>query len=159
MTPSVATRVPAARAGAARPSRLRWVLLAVGLVAALALPWFVYPPVAMDIVALALFAIALDILLGYTGLLSFGHAAFWGSSAYVTGTFGTVTSSSGDRRRVLDIDLRVGTPAFDNTDELRAAEATAAFWNERRGGVVEDGVDAEHAHAVPGLECCARTDR
>ncbi|WP_308440047.1 branched-chain amino acid ABC transporter permease [Virgisporangium aliadipatigenens] len=69
--------------------RVRWVLLAVGLVAALALPWFVYPPVAMDIVALALFAIALDILLGFTGLLSFGHAAFWGSSAYVTGLIAT----------------------------------------------------------------------
>lgn len=58
---------------------------ALGLLAALALPWFVYPPIALDIVAWALFAMALDILLGYTGLLSFGHAAFWGSSAYVTG--------------------------------------------------------------------------
>ena len=63
----------------------RWALLAAGLVAALALPWFVYPPVAMDIAAWALFAVALDILLGYAGLLSFGHAAFWGGSAYVTG--------------------------------------------------------------------------
>ncbi|HZI98417.1 MAG TPA: branched-chain amino acid ABC transporter permease [Actinomycetales bacterium] len=72
------------RPGAGR-NRFRWVLLAIGLVAALALPWFVYPPVALDIAAWALFAIALDILLGYTGLLSFGHAAFWGGSAYVTG--------------------------------------------------------------------------
>jgi branched-chain amino acid transport system permease protein len=63
----------------------RWGLLAVGLAAALSLPWFIYPPVAMDIAAMALFAIALDILLGYTGLLSFGHAAFWGGSAYATG--------------------------------------------------------------------------
>ncbi|MGN6132650.1 MAG: branched-chain amino acid ABC transporter permease [Nocardioidaceae bacterium] len=63
----------------------RWALLAVGLVLALALPWFIYPPVAIDIAAWALFAIALDILLGFTGLLSFGHAAFWGGSAYVTG--------------------------------------------------------------------------
>jgi len=67
----------------------RYVLLAVGLVAALGLPWFVYPPVAMDIAAMALFAIALDLLLGYGGLLSFGHAAFWGSSAYVTGLIAT----------------------------------------------------------------------
>ncbi len=64
---------------------LRWVLLAVGLLIALALPRFVYPPVAMDVAAWALFAISVDLLLGYTGLLSFGHAAFWGSSAYVTG--------------------------------------------------------------------------
>jgi branched-chain amino acid transport system permease protein len=63
----------------------RWALLGVGLLVALVLPWFIYPPVAMDIAAMALFAIALDILLGFTGLLSFGHAAFWGSSAYVTG--------------------------------------------------------------------------
>ncbi len=60
-------------------------MLAVGLVVVLALPWFVYPPVAMDIAAWALFAISVDLLLGYTGLLSFGHAAFWGTSAYATG--------------------------------------------------------------------------
>jgi branched-chain amino acid transport system permease protein len=64
---------------------LRWVGLAVGLVVVLALPWFIYPPVAMDIAAWALFAISVDLLLGYTGLLSFGHAAFWGTSAYTTG--------------------------------------------------------------------------
>ncbi|MBO2451927.1 branched-chain amino acid ABC transporter permease [Actinomadura barringtoniae] len=65
---------------AARPA-----LLAVGLVVALGLPWFVYPPVAMDMLCWALFAAALDLLLGYTGLLSFGHAAFWGGSAYAAG--------------------------------------------------------------------------
>ena len=54
-------------------------MLAVGLVVVLALPWFVYPPVAMDIAAWGLFAISVDLLLGYTGLLSFGHAAFWGT--------------------------------------------------------------------------------
>ena len=64
---------------------LRWVGMLVGLVVVLALPWFVYPPVAMDIAAWALFAISVDLLLGYTGLLSFGHAAFWGTSAYTTG--------------------------------------------------------------------------
>ena len=73
----------AAIAGA-RPWQ-RLVLLGVGLLVALGLPWFVYPPVAMDIAAWALFAVALDLLLGYCGLLSFGHAAFWGGSAYVTG--------------------------------------------------------------------------
>nr|WP_184988349.1 branched-chain amino acid ABC transporter permease [Sphaerisporangium rubeum] len=45
----------------------------------------IYPPVALDIICWALFAAALDLLLGFTGLLSFGHAAFWGSSAYVAG--------------------------------------------------------------------------
>ncbi|SNR93657.1 branched-chain amino acid ABC transporter permease [Actinomadura mexicana] len=63
----------------------RPVLLAAGLVVALILPWFVYPPVALDIVCWALFAAAVDLLLGFTGLLSFGHAAFWGGAAYATG--------------------------------------------------------------------------
>jgi len=68
-----------------RRNPLRWVLLAAGLAVAVALPLFIYPPVAMDVAAWGLFAISVDLLLGYTGLLSFGHAAFWGSSAYVTG--------------------------------------------------------------------------
>jgi len=65
--------------------RVRAAAAVLGLLVALALPWFLYPPVAMDIMCWALFAMALDVLLGYTGLLSFGHAAFWGSSAYTTG--------------------------------------------------------------------------
>ncbi len=67
------------------PRVWRWAGLMVGLVVALGLPWFVYPPVAMDMAAWALFAVSLDLLLGYTGLLSFGHAAFWGTSAYTAG--------------------------------------------------------------------------
>lgn len=75
---------PAAPVGERRAA-WRWALLAAGLVVALALPWVIYPPVATDVIAWALFAVALDLLLGYVGLLSFGHAAFWGGSAYVTG--------------------------------------------------------------------------
>jgi len=63
--------------------RLTWA--AIALAAVLALPWMVYPPVAMDIAAWALFAMSVDLLLGYGGLLAFGRAAFWGSSAYLTG--------------------------------------------------------------------------
>lgn len=66
-------------------STRRWLLLGIGLALALSLPWFIYPPIALDIACWALFAVALDLLLGYAGLLSFGHAAFWGGSAYVTG--------------------------------------------------------------------------
>jgi branched-chain amino acid transport system permease protein len=64
---------------------VRLALLVVGIVVAFGLPWVLYPPVALDIMAWALFAMALDLLLGFTGLLSFGHAAFWGGSAYATG--------------------------------------------------------------------------
>ena len=56
-------------------------LLLVGLAA----PFLVYPVFAMNVLCLALFASAFNLLLGYTGLLSFGHAAFLGSAAYVTG--------------------------------------------------------------------------
>ena len=62
----------------------RFVVLVVGAVAALILPRVLYPPVALDIAAWALFAVSVDMLLGYVGLLSFGHAAFWGTSAYTT---------------------------------------------------------------------------
>ena len=61
------------------PTAVRWGLLAAGLVAALGLPWVVYPPVAADILCWGLFAVAFDLLLGHAGLLSFGHAAFWGT--------------------------------------------------------------------------------
>jgi branched-chain amino acid transport system permease protein len=68
-----------------RPAWVRWGLLAGGAVCAFGLPWVLYPPVATDILCWGLFAVAFDLLLGYAGLLSFGHAAFWGTSAYTTG--------------------------------------------------------------------------
>jgi branched-chain amino acid transport system permease protein len=76
---------------AGRSPLVRLGFLVVGLVLAFGLPWMIYPPVALDIAAWALFAVALDLLLGYTGLLSFGHAAFWGSSAYATGIIAVET--------------------------------------------------------------------
>ena len=45
----------------------------------------VYPTFLMKCWALALFACAFNLLLGFTGLLSFGHAAFFGAAAYVAG--------------------------------------------------------------------------
>ncbi len=66
------------------PGRDSWAyvaLVAIGLVA----PFAVYPVFAMNVLCLALFASAFNLLLGYVGLLSFGHAAFIGSGAYVTG--------------------------------------------------------------------------
>lgn len=61
--------------------RLIVLLGIVGLVG-LALPKLIYPIVAIDILCFALFAVALDLLFGFAGLLSFGQAMFWGGSAY-----------------------------------------------------------------------------
>ena len=43
----------------------------------------VYTVFATNLACFALFALAFDLLLGFTGLLSFGHAMFWGGAAYV----------------------------------------------------------------------------
>lgn len=60
------------------------VLFALLLLAPLARE-AVYPVFLMKLMCFALFACAFNLLLGYTGLLSFGHAAFLGSAGYVTG--------------------------------------------------------------------------
>ena len=44
-----------------------------------------YPVFVMKVLCYALFACAFNLLIGFTGLLSFGHAAFFGSAGYVTG--------------------------------------------------------------------------
>ena len=63
-------------------NRILWIVLIVlGLVA----PFVVYPVFMMKLLCFALFASAFNLLLGYTGLLSFGHAAFFGGASYVTG--------------------------------------------------------------------------
>lgn len=46
-------------------------------------PFVLYPVFLMKVLCFALFASALNLLLGYGGLLSFGHAAFFGSASYV----------------------------------------------------------------------------
>ncbi|HEY6895946.1 MAG TPA: branched-chain amino acid ABC transporter permease [Rhodocyclaceae bacterium] len=55
------------------------------LLAGLAAPTLLYPVLLMKVMCFALFACAFNLLLGYTGLLSFGHAAFFGGAAYVAG--------------------------------------------------------------------------
>jgi branched-chain amino acid transport system permease protein len=56
------------------------VLLALSLVA----PFVLYPVFLMKALCFALFACAFNLLIGYVGLLSFGHAAFFGAAGYVT---------------------------------------------------------------------------
>jgi branched-chain amino acid transport system permease protein len=58
-------------------------LLLVGLIVA---PWLgAYPVFVMKVLCFALFAAAFNLLIGYTGLLSFGHAMFLSTAGYVTG--------------------------------------------------------------------------
>lgn len=66
------------------------IVMAIVAVVLIALPWFLpliggYRELATRILLWAIFALGFDILLGLTGFLSFGHAAFWGVSAYVAG--------------------------------------------------------------------------
>lgn len=52
---------------------------------ALVAPFFLYPVFLAKLLCFALFACAFNLMLGYVGLLSFGHAAFLGTGGYVTG--------------------------------------------------------------------------
>jgi branched-chain amino acid transport system permease protein len=83
---SVGAEVEDATTAAAPTMTLRHQAAAfVVMVAVLAaLPFFVYPIFLMKALCFALFACAFNLLIGYVGLLSFGHAVFLGSAGYVT---------------------------------------------------------------------------
>ncbi len=66
------------------PVVVQTVFLGVGLAVLVLAPLFFYPVFLMKLLCFALFACAFNLLLGYTGLLSFGHAAFFGGAAYFT---------------------------------------------------------------------------
>jgi branched-chain amino acid transport system permease protein len=55
------------------------------LAAVVLLPLVVRPAIATEIWIFAIFGLGLNLLLGYTGLLSFGQSTFFGSAAYVAG--------------------------------------------------------------------------
>ena len=65
----------------------RLQLLAFGgmVLAFLIAPLFIYPIFLMNVLCFAIFACAFNLLIGYAGLLSFGHAAFLGTAGYITG--------------------------------------------------------------------------
>jgi branched-chain amino acid transport system permease protein len=66
-----------------KAARTAWLVVLAFFVAA---PFIgVYPVFMMKALCFAIFACAFNLLLGFTGLLSFGHAAFMGSAAYATG--------------------------------------------------------------------------
>ena len=66
--------------------RARTIVYGCLAILALAAPFLgLYPVFLMKLLCFAMFACAFNLLLGYTKMLSFGHAAYFGSSAYVTG--------------------------------------------------------------------------
>ena len=70
----------------AKPGRAAAVLLVIVLLALLALPQLAdkfYVQLATKMLIMAVFAMSLDLLIGYTGLVSFGHAAYFGVAGYV----------------------------------------------------------------------------
>jgi branched-chain amino acid transport system permease protein len=73
------------QAGASQDSapKSQLVPAAILVVLVLAAPWFIYPVFLMKALCFALFACSFNLLLGYAGLLSFGHALFFGSAGYV----------------------------------------------------------------------------
>ncbi|WP_273726686.1 branched-chain amino acid ABC transporter permease [Brucella gallinifaecis] len=72
------------QAKASTLNSLSAVVLVIALIGLIAAPFMVYPIFLMKMLCFALFASAFNLLLGYTGILSFGHAAFFGGAAYVT---------------------------------------------------------------------------
>jgi branched-chain amino acid transport system permease protein len=68
--------------------RARWTVLEIGFWLAAAAAYFVFPTkylIMTEIVIWALFALSLDMILGYAGIISLGHAAFFGFGAYAAG--------------------------------------------------------------------------
>src|SRR5436309_15817216 len=64
-----------------RSEAIAFLVMAAGFIVA---PAFVYPVFLMKALCFALFACAFNLLIGYVGLLSFGHALFFGWASYVS---------------------------------------------------------------------------
>ncbi len=58
-------------------------MLVVAALALIVAPWVVYPAFVMKLLCFGLYACAFNLLLGHVGVLSFGHAAFFGGGAYI----------------------------------------------------------------------------
>ena len=66
-------------------SRAQMGALVVMVVFLAVAPFVLYPVFLMKLLCFALFALAFNLLIGYVGLLSFGHAAYFGMGGYVAG--------------------------------------------------------------------------
>jgi branched-chain amino acid transport system permease protein len=73
-------------------AQIRWSPVEIVFWAATLLPFFLFPnylALASQIAITALFALSLDLILGYAGIVSLGHAAFFGIGAYTAGILST----------------------------------------------------------------------
>ncbi len=70
------------RAAAVNPQFIAFAIMVAFFLVA---PFFIYPVFLMKVLCFALFASAFNLLVGYVGLLSFGHAAFLGMAGYIAG--------------------------------------------------------------------------
>jgi branched-chain amino acid transport system permease protein len=75
----------AAEPRAGNEARHQYVAMAIMVALLVAAPFVVYPIFVMKVLCFALFASAFNLLIGYVGLLSFGHAAFFGTGGYMAG--------------------------------------------------------------------------
>ena len=83
--PVEAPNAAVARHGQGMNKAVRFTYLGLLVLALIAPMIGLYPVFVMKLLCFALFACAFNLLLGFTGLLSFGHAAFFGFAAYATG--------------------------------------------------------------------------
>jgi branched-chain amino acid transport system permease protein len=80
----VSSSTSSSSASSTGSQRTVWLFATLVLLGSIA-PFVFYPTLLMKLLCFALFACAFNLLLGFAGLLSFGHAAFFGGSAYITG--------------------------------------------------------------------------
>jgi branched-chain amino acid transport system permease protein len=112
--------------------RRRRLLLVVAALLAIAFPFVArlfHLSLAIEVLVFAIFAMSLDLLLGYTGLPSFGHAAFFGLGAYVA----AYLSSLNPLALGLTSNLLVTIPAAMLASALAAL--LIGFFALRKGGI------------------------
>ena len=81
MTVAADPLAPAVEPAQSRSETIAFVVMVTLLLVA---PLFIYPLFLMKALCFALFACAFNLLIGYVGLLSFGHALYFGWAAYVS---------------------------------------------------------------------------
>lgn len=150
-----------------------WV--AVGLAAMAVLP-FVAAPYELGIATLcliwAIFAVGLNVVLGYAGMPSLGHAAFFGTGAYAVAMIGRHVELDGWVTLLLALGVSAAVSAIIGLIVLRTKEVqlllatvaasqviwgAAVKWRSLTGG--DDGMSNPQKIFVPGVENLSPTDR